>query len=476
MSTPPESFPARAKALAALLASVLIAALFVVLPTSDAEAADLPGSILEGGYIISDAAFFDGDAMTASQIQTFLNGKVSNCTSGYTCLKSYKADIAAKSADQYCSALSAQTGVSAATIINKVAVACGISPKVLLVMLQKEQGLVTSTAPSSTRYGAAMGQSCPDTAACDPRFAGFFNQMYGAARQMQVYTQNPSWYNYRAGQINTIQWHPDSSCGTSKVYIQNQATANLYIYTPYRANVAALAAGYGTGDTCSTYGNRNFYNYYVDWFAPDASSSTGAPAQTDACQLPLTADIASRAGTATVKIDNLNVRSAPTLKCTTGITQLDKGATVSITGQYGAWTRATLSGKTMWLASQYLTLPSSSAPSGGTDACAQPAASSITAATGTVSITTSVLNVRTAPSTACDTGLIQLSQGATATRTGEYGVWWRVAVSGKTYWLHSDYAAVVGGAPVADVCAVPSDIKSAKLTYVVTLPQVKGRT
>ncbi|WP_396668668.1 cell wall-binding repeat-containing protein [Microbacterium sp. R86528] len=433
------TLPARAKALAALLTSVLIAALLVVAPTSDAEAADLPGSILEGGYIISDAAFFDGDSMNATQIQTFLNSKVSNCASGYTCLKSYKADIAAKSADKYCSALSAQTGVSAATIINKVALACGISPKVLLVMLQKEQGLVTSTAPSSTMYGAAMGQSCPDTAACDPRQAGFFNQMYGAARQMQVYTQNPSWYNYKAGQINTIQWHPNSSCGTSKVYIQNQATANLYIYTPYRANVAALSAGWGTGDTCSTYGNRNFYNYYVAWFDPGASSSTGAPAQTPACQLPLTADISSRTGTATVKIDNLNVRSAPTLVCTTGITQIDKGATVSITGQYGAWTRATLSGKTVWISSQYLTLPSTDTPTGGTDACAQPSESSVVPASGSVYVTVSALNVRTAPTTACDTGRIQLGQGDTATRTGEYGVWWRITVSGKSYWAHSDY-------------------------------------
>ncbi|MGZ0711438.1 SH3 domain-containing protein (plasmid) [Coraliomargarita sp. W4R53] len=478
MSTPSEStFPARAKALAALVASVLIAALLTFIPSTQADAADLPPSILEGGYIISDAAFFDGDAMSASQIQTFLNGRVSTCTTGYTCLKSYKADIAAKSADKYCKALSEQKSVSAATIINKVAVACGISPKVLLVMLQKEQGLVTSTAPSSTRYGAAMGQSCPDTAACDPRLAGFFNQMYGAARQMQIYTLNPTSFSYKAGQINTINWHPNSSCGTSKVYIQNQATANLYIYTPYRANVAALAAGYGTGDTCSTYGNRNFYNYYVDWFAPDASSSTGAPAQTSACQLPLTADIASRAGTATVKIDKLNVRTAPTLKCTTGITQVSKGDTVSITGAYGAWTRATIGGKTVWIASQYLTLPSTGAPAGGTDSCAQPAASSVTVASGSVVISTSVLNARTAPTTACDTGRIQLSQGDTATRTGEYGVWWRASVSGKTYWVHSDYAAVTGGStPPVDVCAVPDGVKSAKYTYVVTLPQVKGRT
>ena len=46
----------------------------------------------------------------------------------------------------------------------------------------------------------------------------------------------------------------------------NQATANVYYYTPYQPNSTALAAGYGTGDSCSAYGNRNFYNYFTDWF------------------------------------------------------------------------------------------------------------------------------------------------------------------------------------------------------------------
>ena len=51
-----------------------------------------------------------------------------------------------------------------------------------------------------------------------------------------------------------------------RCYIQNQATANLYYYTPYQPNAAALRAGYGEGDGCSAYGNRNFYQYFTDWF------------------------------------------------------------------------------------------------------------------------------------------------------------------------------------------------------------------
>ena len=60
------------------------------------------------------------------------------------------------------------------------------------------------------------------------------------------------------------------------MYIQNQATAGLYLYTPYRPNAAALANLYGTGDGCSSYGNRNFWRMFTDWFG-----STSVPAQVD---------------------------------------------------------------------------------------------------------------------------------------------------------------------------------------------------
>ncbi|GAA5039037.1 SH3 domain-containing protein [Microbacterium fluvii] len=456
--------------MAVALAMVLaVAGLALVAPADEAEAASLPASILEGGYIISDEAFFDGDAMTASQIQKFLNAKVTTCkstNSALPCLKSFTGTLPAKAADKYCKAIAKKTGATAAQVIAAVAVACNISPKVILVMLQKEQGLVTSTAPSSWAYRAAMGQSCPDTAPCDAAAAGFINQVYLGARQQQIYAKNPTSFNYRAGQVNTIKWHPSSSCGTSKVYIQNQATANLYIYTPYRANVAALAAGYGTGDSCSAYGNRNFYNYYVSWFEPTASTSTGAPALVKACQQPLAADIASSSGTGTVTSDTLNARTAPTLVCSSGMTTLKKGAKVTVTGKYSGWTRAkTSAGDTVWLSSAYLKLTDTSAPAGSSSPCAVPSASSITAASGTVQVTTSSLNVRTAPSTSCDTGKIQLAQGVKATLTGTYGVWWQITYSGKSYWAHSDYLAVVAAVePVPSATATPKPTASATAT------------
>ncbi|WP_243224827.1 LGFP repeat-containing protein [Microbacterium sp. CIAB417] len=229
----------------------------------------------KAGNIISDVVFTDESTMTEAQIQSFLNGKVKTCRSGYTCLKDLRIPTQSKAADKYCSAYSGSSSESAARIIYKVARACNINPQVLIVMLQKEQGLVTHTWPSDWRYNAAMGQACPDTAPCDVKFAGFFAQVYGAARQMQLYMEGRYFTWYAPGKTWNILYHPNASCGRAPVYVANKATSALYYYTPYQPNAAAMRAGYGTGDSCSSYGNRNFYNYFTDWFG-----STQTPAMT----------------------------------------------------------------------------------------------------------------------------------------------------------------------------------------------------
>ena len=119
----------------------------------------------------------------------------------------------------------------------------GISQKVLLTVLQKEQHLLTATNPNDFQFKAAMGLSCPDDANCDPTYAGFFKQVYGAAKRYQYYLRHEGRYGYHAGRLNYIQYNPNASCGGSNVYIENRATALLYIYTPYQPNAAALEAG-----------------------------------------------------------------------------------------------------------------------------------------------------------------------------------------------------------------------------------------
>ncbi|MEP7191484.1 MAG: hypothetical protein ABI903_01315, partial [Actinomycetota bacterium] len=282
---------ARARIRAMVIAATcsLVAVLAVALPAAQTpvQAADLRA--FEAGNIISDALFYDAGTMSATAIQSFLTQKGSSCaaTTGRTCLKSFRQTTWTRTADAYCvRTYSGAINESAAQIIAKVAGSCGINPQVLLVMLQKEQGLVTATAGGSAiAYQAAMGYGCPDTAACTAKYYGFFNQVYTAAHQFRYYAGHPLGYAHRAGVVNNVRYNPDASCGTSPVYIENQATVNLYNYTPYQPNAAAIAAGYGSGDHCSAYGNRNFWNYFTDWFGPTTQrapigsldSATGSP-------------------------------------------------------------------------------------------------------------------------------------------------------------------------------------------------------
>lgn len=239
--------------------------------TESATAAD--ARMFDPGNIISDALFFDGGSLTAGQVQSFLVSKVSSCRSGYTCLKDYtqttqsKAAVAAR-----CDAYNSAGVESASMIIAKVGAACGVSQKALLVLLEKEQSLVSDDWPGGDQYRKATGYGCPDTSACDSQYYGFFNQVYNAALQFKRYVATPTSWNHIAGRINQIRYSPDARCGSGNVFIQNQATAGLYNYTPYQPNAAALANLYGTGDSCSSYGNRNFWRIYSDWFG----SPTGA--------------------------------------------------------------------------------------------------------------------------------------------------------------------------------------------------------
>lgn len=250
--------------------SLLLVGLSVAQPAEPAAAADARD--FNPGNIITDALFFDGNSMNAGQVQSFLNSQLSSCRSGYTCLKDYvqatpgRAAVAGR-----CAAYAGSGAESAASIIAKVGAACGISQKVLLVMLEKEQSLVGDTWPSARQYRSAMGYGCPDTADCDANYYGFFNQVYAAALQFQNYAGNPTRWNHIAGRVNAVRFNPNAACGSSQVFIQNQATAGLYNYTPYQPNASALANLYGTGDGCGAYGNRNFWRLYTDWFG----STTG---------------------------------------------------------------------------------------------------------------------------------------------------------------------------------------------------------
>lgn len=290
-SITPRRRRARGLLTTAVAASVaLIGSLLVATPAAANVVPSTVSTALGGGIvkaapvvgfdpenIISDALFYDGGAMTSAEIQAFLDAKIGTCSNG-KCLNVLTAGISSRDAvysqttgDLICSAIQGGT-MRVSELIFRVQTACGISAKTILVVLQKEQGLTTSKAPSEWNLTAAMGASCPDNAPCDPAFSGIGPQILKGTQQLKTY--KAAAFGKQPGS-HYIAYSPSSSCGGTTLNIRNYATAALYNYTPYQPNAAALAAGQGLGDSCSSYGNRNFFIYYTQWFGSTQFGATG---------------------------------------------------------------------------------------------------------------------------------------------------------------------------------------------------------
>ena len=240
------------------------------------SAASLSG--FKPGNIISDAVMGNYNAMTKDEIQAFLTRKNPCNNRNYSQYQSLKQQyphldwhfenghFVCLSEERFGDGVEIGQGQTAAEIIYQAAQDYRINPQVLLVLLEKEQSLISDTYPNTRQYRSATGYGCPDTAACNTKYYGFKNQVRNAAALFRnVLDHGYSAYPEQKKGVY-IGYNPNSSCGRSEVYIENRATAALYRYTPYQPNAAALAAGYGAGDGCSAYGNRNFYLYFTDWF------------------------------------------------------------------------------------------------------------------------------------------------------------------------------------------------------------------
>lgn len=217
--------------------------------------------------IMSDSVMSNKDSMTEAQIQTFLESKNACNNTNIS-----KASVYHKVKDGRFVCMYEDTfdGETAAHIIWQAAQDYSINPQVIIVLLQKEQGLITDTWPNSIQYNKATGYGCPDTAACDTQYYGLKNQIRKAAALYRTVLDG-GWSNYPIGN-NYVQYHPNAACGGTVVNIKNRATSALYRYTPYQPNQSALNAGYGTGDSCGAYGNRNFWLYFTDWFGDTHST------------------------------------------------------------------------------------------------------------------------------------------------------------------------------------------------------------
>lgn len=232
----------------------------------------LASSSWNAGRIIDDVVFTNANTMNIQDIQNFLNSKVPTCDTWGTQIYSGSQTRAQYGASRgnpapfTCLKDYSENSKSAARIIYEAGQDYQINPQVLMVLLQKEQGLITDDWPFAVQYRTATGYGCPDTAPCESEYYGFTNQVRWAARMFRsIMDNNPNWYTPYVLGDNYIQYNPNASCGGSTVTIQNRATQALYNYTPYQPNPGALAAGYGTAP-CGAYGNRNFWLYFNDWF------------------------------------------------------------------------------------------------------------------------------------------------------------------------------------------------------------------
>jgi len=193
-------------------------------------------------FIISDEDLLDPGSMSQATIQKFLQEK-GGALVDHTCISEGKDQNGNQIASQF---------LTGAQAIYEVAQRWGVSPKFLLVLLQKEQSLVTDPAPTEKDYNWATGYGvCDGCSLDDPaiqRWKGFYKQINSAAAQYDYYMDHPSEFPYQAGKSYRID--------NTIVVPTNQATAAMYNYTPH------------------IHGNKNFFNLWTQWFLriyPDGS-------------------------------------------------------------------------------------------------------------------------------------------------------------------------------------------------------------
>lgn len=210
--------------------------------------------------IITDQEITDTNAMSLAEIQKFLEERNSFLAT-YQAMDYYGATRTAAeiiynaATNNYdCS------GVDMANPqdFNEAKSKCpkiSISPRFLIVLLQKEQSLIESnTKPKQSQLDWAVGYGCPDNAACGERWRGFGKQVNAAALQFYDYIVNPRYYRYQVGQVYTVT---NTGKEPSEIIPANKATAALYNYTPHVYN-----------------GNYNFWKLWQRYFTqlyPDGS-------------------------------------------------------------------------------------------------------------------------------------------------------------------------------------------------------------
>jgi hypothetical protein len=187
-------------------------------------------------YIISDEELQDSHGLSMEQIQNFLD-------------RGYLADYVTRDWE----------GVMrpAAEIIWDVARRHGVNPKFLLVLLQKEQSLITDDSPTQKQLDWATGYAVCDVCSMADsgiqRFKGFGKQLNSAALQyVEGYLEDID----RTGKTGPYGPDVPVEIDNTLVVPENAATAAMYAYTPH------------------LHGNQNFVKIWEEWFGQEFPSGS----------------------------------------------------------------------------------------------------------------------------------------------------------------------------------------------------------
>ncbi len=245
-----------------LILATIIGLFLPALPL--ARAVDVSQSTFLNNYyynsLISDQDFIDIASMSEDSIQSFLEQ-----TNSYLAQYSQNDRRAARIIYDAAHGSGDAAGTLNGIVINS---ATGtISPRLLLVTLQKEQSLITLTSSDrdanidqyNNRLQRAMGYGCPDGGGCDDKYAGFTKQVEWAAWQLRYNYERAQGHGFSDYQVNQTQ----SFSGNGVIYsvtMTNRATAALYRYTPHVFN-----------------GNYNVWKLFNTWFTASSTAPPPAP-------------------------------------------------------------------------------------------------------------------------------------------------------------------------------------------------------
>ena len=207
----PAGLIARSPRIPRILAAIVIAC--VLTAPAVASAATAPPFVAQ--LVISDDVFRASGSMTAADIQAFL--------------ERYPGVLDTTLAPRHSDGV--MTPVS--QLIWEVCQEFNVNPKVMLTMLQKEQGLITATAPSPEKLDWAFGFGCKDGVKVEDRslaYKGLGNQIWYAAQALDSYA-NTTW---TPGLKRTICTNCVTAYTLDYAFVAaNLATYKLYVYTPH---------------------------------------------------------------------------------------------------------------------------------------------------------------------------------------------------------------------------------------------------